>query len=83
MLNKEYLRIAPYFSRHRHNLAVRIISISHSACDAGDLDTASKLLHVVDLIISLDKYPASLKRKIEHSIVMTHERLWLLRFPKD
>lgn len=70
------------FTRRQKDLAKRIISAAHSACDAGDLDSALQLLRTVDLLIKPKGAAGRDKRQIAQHAIMAHERLWLLRFPE-
>lgn len=70
------------FTRRQKDLARRIISAAHSACDAGDLDSALQLLRAVDLLIRPKGAAGRDKRQIVQHAIMAHERLWLLRFPE-
>ena len=66
---------------HQKELANRIISTEHFACDVGDLHTALQLLRVVALIIKPGTSAKRDSRQVAQHAVMAHERLWLLRFP--
>ena len=66
----------------QRDLARRIISAAHSACDGGDLDSALQLLRAVDLLIKPNGTMGHDKRQVAQHAVMAHERLWLLRFPE-
>lgn len=69
-------------TRRQKDLARRIISIAHSACDSGDLESALQLLRAVDLLIKPKGTAGRDKRQVAQHAIMAHERLWLLRFPE-
>lgn len=67
------------FTHRQKDLVRRLIAIVHSACDTGDLDTALELLRVVDSLIRSKSPTEAGKRQLANHVIMTHERVWLLR----
>lgn len=68
-----------HFTYRQKELAKRILSLAHSACDEGNLEIASDLLHVVDTLIRPRDAVELSKRQVVECTVMAHERLWLIR----
>ena len=69
----------PHFTRRQKELARRIVSIAHSACDEGRLEIASDLLHVVDILMRPGETVEHDERQVAECTIMAHERLWLIR----
>ena len=67
------------FTHRQKDLVRRLIAIVHSACDTGDLDTALELLRVVDLLVRSKSSMEAGKHQLANHVIMTHERVWLLR----
>jgi hypothetical protein len=63
-------------------LTDKILNVFHHACDQGDLETAQKLLRIVEDILARPmQSPSKERRKTMEHLVAAHERLWTLRKP--
>lgn len=67
------------FTHRQKDLTKRLIGVVHSACDVGDLDTALELLRVIDSLLNTRSSMIVARRQLADHIIMTHERVWLLR----
>ncbi|MBV8522782.1 MAG: hypothetical protein JOY71_11795 [Acetobacteraceae bacterium] len=69
--------------RSSRRLSDKILVAFHQACDQGDYEVASRLLEVLELMLS--RRPTTLdstRRRSMESLVAAHERLWQLRHPE-
>ena len=68
--------------RSSRRLSDKILVAFHQACDQADYEVASRLLQVLEVMLS--RRPTSLdatRRRSMESLVAAHERLWHLRHP--
>lgn len=69
--------------RSSRRLSDKILVAFHQACDQADYEVASRLLQVLELMLS--RRPTTLdntRRRSMESLVAAHERLWHLRHPE-
>jgi hypothetical protein len=69
--------------RHTRRLSDKILIAFHHACDQGDFEVAEDLLRILEMMLTRrPASPDSNRRKNLESLVVAHERLWLLRHPE-
>ena len=74
------LRIASAVPRQQRRLPERILVAAHQACDIGELETADRLLSILDVVLSQGSgVPAAAHRRVIEGMVAAYERLWHLR----
>jgi len=63
-------------------LADRLLVAFHAACDQGELETAGRLLPVLEALLRRPATPSDpYRRRSIEALVAAHERLWQLRHP--
>jgi hypothetical protein len=68
--------------RPRRRISDHTLIAFHQACDQRDLEVAERLLAVLEMVISAQRYqPAAPERRHKESLVAAYERLWQLRHP--
>jgi hypothetical protein len=71
-------------ARYTKRLSDKILIAFHHACDQGDVQVASELLRVLDVVATRKPpLPTSEVRRPDRGLVGAHERLWQLRNPED
>jgi hypothetical protein len=70
----------PPSRRHSRRLEDKLLIAFHHACDVSDVEVASHVLRILELMLGRRPVPpdANRRRNIE-SVVAAHERLWHLR----
>jgi hypothetical protein len=68
--------------RYARRLSDKILIALHSACDQRDLEVASMLLAVLDMMSARTAQMSVVNRRRDiGALVAAHERLWILRHP--
>jgi hypothetical protein len=68
--------------RSSRRLSDKILVAFHQACDQSDYEVASRLLQVLEMMLSRRPMnPDTTRRRSMESLVAAHERLWYLRHP--
>ena len=74
------LRPTATLPRQQRQLPERILAAAHQACDIGELETAARLLSVLDMmLVQAAGPPATPQRRVVTGMVAAYERLWHLR----
>jgi hypothetical protein len=69
--------------RSRRRLSDKVLIAFHQACDQHDLEVATRLLHVLEVILMSRRplIPGGNRRRATEGLVAANERLWHLRHP--
>ena len=74
------LRPTATLPRQQRQLPERILAAVHQACDIGELETAARLLSVLDTMLAQTAgSSATPQRRVVTGMVAAYERLWHLR----
>ena len=66
--------------RQNRRLPERILVAAHQACDLGDLDVASQLLSILEIVVGQGRGAVDpARRRVMESLIAAHQRLWHLR----
>jgi hypothetical protein len=62
--------------RQKRRLSDVVLIAFHHACDQSDIEVASELLHVLDLMVMRrPNFPTGRERRVQERLVAAHERL--------
>lgn len=70
--------------RQTRRLPDKMLVVFHHACDLADLEVADALLRIIEMMLTRRPVQPGLGRRRDmETLVAAHERLWLLRYPKN